>query len=101
MDSANLLFQAAVAGIVGLIAVWQGWIRVRNPNSGISSDAFESLTLILSRIFQGQDKTEELKVKLREPSRVRRSGYYALIVGASLLIASGLQLVGLMVLSAR
>ncbi len=58
MDYANLLYGALLAGILGTFEIWQGWIRVRNPESGVSSEVFEPLTIILSHLFQGEDRTE-------------------------------------------
>jgi hypothetical protein len=100
MLNENLLFQALVMSIGGLYTLWQGWIRLRNP-AGYSADLFEPITLTLSRLLQGEIKAAQVRAQLRQPDKVRRTGYYALVGGAGLLISGGLSLLAAIISANR
>lgn len=100
MNSEDFIFRAILLCVGGLYAVWQGWIRVRRPD-GLSADLFEPITLVISRILQGEVKMLQVKAELHKPDKVRRTGYYFLVGGVGLFVAGCLNWFGLLIISAK
>ena len=81
---------------LGSYAIWQGWLRLRAPNSHLVFLALPEMgALAFVRITRGEAKANQLRSELGKADRLRRSAYSYLIVG------SGLVLVGCLLLIAR
>jgi hypothetical protein len=76
----------------GLYAIQRGRMMLRTPTS--AKPRFWLLIIGLVRIVQGETAAMHKEAELMTPDRIRRHGYYRLIVGSGLLVGGALQLAG-------
>jgi len=96
MESSDLMLPIILGFSLGLYAMWQGWLRLRAPNSDLVFLALPEMgALAYVRFTRGEAQANQLRSQLRRADRLRRSAYSYLIVG------TGLVLVGCLLLFAR
>ncbi len=88
-------FVGVILGLsIGGWAFSYGWRILRHGAKLLPPTAHAALWLL--RITKGEEAAVERYGELTEPSRLRLSGYSAIIVGGALIIAGLLQAVGIL-----
>lgn len=78
---------------LGLYTFRRGWTMVRAPTTATLSLP-RLVAIALVRMIQGEAAAMRKNAELSRPDAIRRSGYYALIVGSGLCIGGCLGFAG-------